>query len=310
MFQFNAFQYAGFQSGSHVDAPVGVDDYLVKRLRPSHGKQSRWVELARALQEYWQYLFNIHFDELASTRSIYTATKAGQLRKIEEYGWYYEQDMPDSSRPVFLGMRRLEMLQKETDVPMMASIQRLGVTGCWWEPLLAVDSEAYGTRFIHSIDREKEYFDPDSLYLTSRGALMINPYKVNDLSLLPKTEQIISEVKPLHIIYDKTVAILDPEKPTGPFIGCAAVCGEGITVYPLNVPEVSLQSVAFAAAGTQVSEKTSVYPKPVAVIESRSNTYTAACTQLHESVVLNSVKIPDTTPIGKAIIGKTLRVGR
>lgn len=240
-----------------------MTNWLVNRLRPSHAKQIRWVELAEALQTVWYDLFDIPFNVLSNMRSIYTADEASQLRKIEEYGWYYEQDMPAVNRPIFFSMRKLEMLQKETDVPIMASIQRLGITGCWWEPLYAVDGEAYGTRFLHSIDIRAAQLDQADLYMTSRGVLMADYRMVNDITLLPQLEEIITNLKPLHIIFDKTVGILsNQDAPAGPYIGCASISGECVSVYPLQQTQLNLPAAAYyMGACTQIHEKINIYPK-------------------------------------------------
>lgn len=240
-----------------------MTNWLVNRLRPAHAKQTRWVELAEALQEFWAELFDLQFDVLANMRSVYTADESSQLRKTEEYGWYYEQDMPAINRPIFFGMRKLEMLQKETDVPMMASIKRLGITGCWWEPLYAVASEVYGTRFLHSIDIRAAALDQSDLYLTSRGVLMVDYRMVNDEALLPKLEEIVRSVKPLHIIFEKTVGILrNQDAPAGPYIGCASISGECVSVYPLQQTQLTLPAAAYyMGACTQIHEKITIYPQ-------------------------------------------------
>jgi len=240
-----------------------MTNWLIDRLRPSHKKQPRWVELAEALQTFWSDLFDLQFNVLANMRSIYTADEASQLRKIGEYGWYYEQNMPAISRPIFFGMRKLEMLQKETDIPMMASIQRLGITGCWWEPLYALDNEVYGTRFLHSLDIDHIKPSPANMYMTSRGALMINYYHLNNQNLLPALEQLVRNIKPLHIIFEKTVGVLDPGGPlNGTYFGLATVGGECISIYPFAQTEVESHGTPFyMGACTQIHEKIIIYPK-------------------------------------------------
>lgn len=203
-------------------------NWLRNRLSPVKRDTPRWKELAEALETLWQDAFDPAFNKLANLRSIYTADKAGQLRKIEEYGGYYEQDMPEQSMPIYLSMRKLEMLQKETDIPIQSTINRLGIFGVQWIPLFALVADGeYGTKFYDGITEAV----PDGSYLTSRGKLLVDQVFVTDIAIMPKLEQQVTELLPLHIVFDGVLFV-------------AAISGD-----------------VFIAASLQSSEITTVYPE-------------------------------------------------
>lgn len=234
-------------------------NWLRNRLSPVKRATPRWRELAEALEEYWSGQFDPLYESLAALRSIYTADVTGQLRKIAEYGSYYEQDMSTEARPIYFAMRKLEMLQKETDVPMMSSIQRLGITGCSWQPLYAMSNEVYGTRFLNPI-RSSWEADQQLLYLTSRGMLQVDFTLLNDATLLPKLEERVRKIKPLHIVYDGIFFTLGQENSV-PVIAATIISAEVVTIYPWVPPEITQESAIVLAAGIQSVETVFIYPK-------------------------------------------------
>jgi hypothetical protein len=204
-------------------------NWLIKRLSPVKRDTPRWCDLAASLEEFWDEQFTPSFENTANLRSIYTADEAGQLRKISEFGTYYEQDMPAENRPVYFGMRKLEMLQKDTDAPVRMMMQRMGLSDVEWLPLYALSDDLYGARFYTEKDlvtlgiTSPGQDSPDvrrldgswkvgtvtpivlkraGSYLTSRARLGVNLTDFTNTSIIPLLKERIRRIKPLHIVFD------------------------------------------------------------------------------------------------------------
>lgn len=111
-------------------------DWLKKRLSPVKKDSSRWKELAEAIQEFWAENFDPDYDVLAGLRSIYTADATNQRRIVAEMGHYFEDGISDENLPVSVAMRKMELHQKETNVPLVRSMSRIGFVA-EWAPLYA-----------------------------------------------------------------------------------------------------------------------------------------------------------------------------
>lgn len=188
--------------------------WLTKRLSPAKGENSRWQQLAEALQETWDNQFSSLFEDTAKLISIWTSTPDGQRRKLAEYGERYEKDLDEKHLPVMLGMRKIEMLQKETALP--AELMVLRMLGSNTEnpikPLYALTAAGYEQGKFHTSD---EIADMAGLteppLLTSRVVIVVN---IGDLQN-PLTQAQITRLvdgfnylKPLHIVYQGILYVI------------------------------------------------------------------------------------------------------
>ncbi len=121
-------------------------DWLKKRLSPVKKNSLRWKELAEAIQAFWAQYFDPEYDVLAGLRSIYTADDTNQKRIAVEMGHYFEDGISDENIPASVSTRKMELHQKETNVPLVRSMARIGLVA-EWAPLYAPRGEIYGAAF-------------------------------------------------------------------------------------------------------------------------------------------------------------------
>ncbi len=198
-------------------------DWLKKRLSGSQKESDRYVELAEAIQELWEDHFDSELEKIINLRSIYAADIEGQKEIVSELGGYYEYDLPDKNIPISINLRKLELLQKDTRIPLVESLKRVGVDSEWM-PLYARRGEIYGTAFYmaHEVDPswisntvlrldgswQVKESDPeellDGIYLTSRGKLRVNWASFSDASLDNIIKCRAQEMKPLHIVLESS----------------------------------------------------------------------------------------------------------
>lgn len=178
-----------------------LTDWLVKRLTPCKRVTARWVDLARAIQTFWESNFDGELDTCSRLNSIYTADLAGKRRIVAELGDYFQAGDAEISIPLLVAVRKLELAMKDTDYLIRAAIQRKESTlsdadQVKWLPLWALESDgAYGTQFHH-----EGIGIPDGAYLTSRGILWTTRAQMiqEDLDI----DMLVRTIKPLHITYD------------------------------------------------------------------------------------------------------------
>jgi len=196
-------------------------DWLKKRLSGSQKESDRYIELAEAIQEFWEGHFDPEIEKIINLRSIYAADIEGQKEIVSELGGYYEYDLPDKNIPISVAFRKLELLQKDTEIPLVAPLKRLGVDA-EWKPLYARRGEAYGTAFYTTDEIEPAWLDgsvlpldgswqvsattpwelADGVFLTSRGRLNVNLATLSSQSLLDTVRDRIQDIKPLHIVFE------------------------------------------------------------------------------------------------------------
>ncbi len=199
-------------------------DWLKKRLSPVKKDSSRWKELAEAIQDFWAENFDPGYNVLAGLRSIYTADSANQKRFLVEMGHYFEDGIAEENIPVSVAMRKMELHQKETNVPLVRSMARIGFAA-EWAPLYAPRGEVYGTSFytedeleaaglhldadVIRLDGSWYIGDDSAVHLTSDGVYMTSRAKmIIDLStgrvpgMIDVARRRIMQVKPLHIVFD------------------------------------------------------------------------------------------------------------
>jgi len=199
-------------------------DWLKKRLSPVKKDTPRWQELSEAIQAFWADNFDPDYDVLAGLRSIYTADITNQRRLAVEMGYYFEDGINDSNIPVSVAICKMELHQKETNVPLVRAMSRIGFVA-EWVPLYAPRGEVYGTAFyteaeldaagLH-IDAEVILLDgswhigetpaipltSDGVYLTSRAKMVINLADMRFPENIETARRRIIQIKPLHIVFD------------------------------------------------------------------------------------------------------------
>jgi hypothetical protein len=198
-------------------------DWLKKRLSPVKKDSLRWKDLAEAIQEYWAENFDPQFDVLANLRSIYTADLTNQKRIVVEMGHYFEDGISDENIPVSVATRKMELHQKETNVPLVRAMSRIGFVA-EWAPLYAPRGEIYGTAFYAedeleaaglNIDAEVIRLDgewhigeapavhlaSDGVYLTSRAKMVLELSSGRAPGMIDVARRRIMQIKPLHIVF-------------------------------------------------------------------------------------------------------------
>jgi hypothetical protein len=199
-------------------------DWLKKRLSPVKKDSSRWKELAEAIQEFWAENFDPDYNVLAGLRSIYTADVTNQKRFLVEMGHYFEDGIAEENIPVSIAMRKMELHQKETDVPLVRSMARIGFVA-EWAPLYAPRGNIYGTAFYtedeleaaglhidaevirldgswHIGDDPAVHLTLDSVYMTSRAKMIIDLSGGRAPGMIDVARRRIMQIKPLHIVFD------------------------------------------------------------------------------------------------------------
>jgi hypothetical protein len=202
-------------------------NWLKKRLSPVKRDTAMWQELAEGIQEYWDTLFLSELVKAQNLRSVYSADGDGRRLIVAELGGYVEQDLLQENMPITVGVRKLEMHQKETDLLIRRTLQAAAVSGVQWLPLYALESDgAYGTKFYDGVID----LIPSGAYMTSRGKILIEQTLLNDPDKIEKLESQVVKLKPLHIVYD---GILFVSAVTGDlFEGTSYQSSETTTVYP------------------------------------------------------------------------------
>lgn len=177
--------------------------WLKKRLAKFRQESDRWQELAEANEELWEQEFYPEFDRAVALRSIYTADEDGQLQIVKELGGYYEQALTEGNRQMAVAMRRIEVLQKETFIPMERVLRRAGFQTSEWAPLYLMDGGTYPDDCLTASELLTMGFDVENpglvdVALTSRGVIEVD---VTDGAVdLAEIEERVLAVKPLHIV--------------------------------------------------------------------------------------------------------------
>ena len=216
-------------------------DWLKKRLSPVKKDSPRWAELAESIQEFWAENFDPNYDVLAGLRSIYTADIANQRFLVAEMGNYFEDEMPDGNIPACVSMRQMELQQKETDVPLVRAMMRLGVVA-EWKPLYAPVSELYGSGGYFLADDLSPYGE---YFLISRGRLAIDMADTKTFAKISLVRRRVRSVKPLHIVFDGLIYNLRQDV----YAGIALRNGKHYRIgLRINVPDVFAVSLFVGGA--------------------------------------------------------------
>ena len=146
-----------------------------------------------------------------------------------------------------------------------------------------MSDEEYGSRFLNPIRLGWEE-NQDLAYLTSRGVLEVNFALLNDPTLLPKLEDRIRKIKPLHIVYDGMIFILPQTSES--FVACSTQTAEIVTIYPLPLTDISSTSNIIFGCSIQVAEIVTIFPSSLNVITNMGNIIFACTIQVSETIDL------------------------
>lgn len=189
--------------------------WLVKRLTPRQKKEPRWVQLAEAIEEFWDQNFEPAISDYENLRSAFTASKDGIDLKLAEAGIKFEAILPISptGKAVAYAQRGYEIHRKDRKASLEQILQREFRGSVFrWLPLYALPEEEYGERFFTEIEIKEMGLLEDEIYLTSRGKALINVPSAHQ-SGLTKQEVVdavarnFDEVRPAHIVYDGVLFI-------------------------------------------------------------------------------------------------------
>ena len=203
-------------------------DWLKNRLTPAKQETPQWQHLTEAIEQFWEENFDPEFTRVKNLRSLYTADEEGLQRILSELGGYYEWNLPEDSIPLAIAWRKIEMLQKDSLIPILSALERLmpGVE-FEWKVLYAKTGEPYGTDFYTEDELDPAWLTetpllldgtwqvgavpPEKLrgqkvYLTSRGRLELNMIdSFAELDVWGDGKNLLAEriqqVKPLHIVF-------------------------------------------------------------------------------------------------------------
>ncbi|WP_292257020.1 hypothetical protein [Marinospirillum sp.] len=168
------------------------------------------MQMAEAIQEFWDENFEPSVDQYERLRSIFTADEEGIDRRLAELGSKFEVALPilPTSKSVAYAMRGYEIHRKDRRSSIEQMLQRdFRGAVISWLPLYAVIGEPYGTRFLTEIEMGELGIDPSEAYMTSRGKTLVNSPVAKESgfssdSIRAALDRKLLEIKPAHIVYD------------------------------------------------------------------------------------------------------------
>lgn len=195
-------------------------DWLVERLTGSKKGSPRWVELATALEEYWNTNFFADLKELEDSKNIFTANSKQLDRIVAEQGDFFDVALPidDSGKRLGIAWRREEIHKKNTIFPINSILNRnFNGLPATWQPIYAPVTGEYD-RFHLYTEYELNLLERnlDDYWLTSRGRLLVDLNHMKKIGMskdefLLIARREIERVRPTHIVYDGELFILTIE---------------------------------------------------------------------------------------------------
>ncbi len=187
-------------------------DWLVKRLSDAQKQSPRYVELAQALQAYWEENWDGDFQTLLDMRSIYTASDSDLKKMIAELGDRFRIELPteQKDKPLALAWRRNEIQRKDTEFILTSSFRRhFRNLNAAWVPLCANKLLPYGAEFVPL--NELSESEAQNYFLTSRGYVMVDmahmhAMGIQKIEFVTQADTIVRNIKPLHIVYEGVIS--------------------------------------------------------------------------------------------------------
>ncbi|MCD9516409.1 MULTISPECIES: hypothetical protein [Photobacterium] len=193
-----------------------AQNWLVERLTDNKKSSARWVELAQALEEYWETHFFDDLQVFENSHNIFTASPEDLNKRIAELGDFFDVALPidKSSKRLAVLWRKEEIHQKDTALLVESLLTRNfnGSPAKWervWAPNGTYDKEhLYSTFELDVLNKNK-----DDYWLTSRGKLLVDlghlhRIGMTKLEFVSIARREIERVRPTHIVYDGEVFLL------------------------------------------------------------------------------------------------------
>ena len=190
---------------------------MVNRLAGSKKNTQRWIELAEALEEFWDSYYLPNVEQLEDARSLFTASPADLDLRLQDMGDFFDVTLPvsEDSKPLAVVFRRDEIRYKDTALPITSIIKRnFKGLDTDWLPLFTRKDGVYSEGKLYT---EQELNDRgedlDDYYMTSRGTLWVDEghlrrteYTRNEFSAITRNE--IEKVRPVHIVFGGIMFVL------------------------------------------------------------------------------------------------------
>lgn len=188
-----------------------ADKWLVERLTKSKQSSPVWVELAEALEEFWDKNFFERLQTFEDSKNIFTANESHLNRKIAEFGDYFDTSLPidTSGKRLSISWQRDNVHEKDTIVPFLNALRvNFAGLGVSWEPLFSAIDKPYAPDNLFT--KEEVRLKGDSLHdywMTSRGKIAVDLTHLHRLGMKKETfiataKREIKRLRPSHIVYD------------------------------------------------------------------------------------------------------------
>ena len=196
-----------------------AQNWLVERLTDNKKGSARWVELAQALEEYWETHFFDDLQVFEDSHNIFTASPEDLNKRIAELGDFFDVALPidESSKRLGVLWRKEEIRQKDTALLVESLLTRNfnGIPARWervWAPNGVYDRQhLYSTFELDVLNKNKNDY-----WLTSRGKLLVDLGHLHRIGMTRSdfvaiARREIERVRPTHIVYDGEVFLLTVE---------------------------------------------------------------------------------------------------
>jgi len=232
-------------------------DWLKKRLSPVKRDTPRWIQLSDAFQEFWETHFDPDLDRLKRANSIYTADTMDLQREIGELGDFFQSLPKAEDMAIAVAWRKLELLFKDREFIISSTFARKfrGLQVAWM-PLWAKKTEDYGEAFYPQ-DEIEGFSD---YYLTSRGRLKVDidemtARHISVADFAAHVDDRMDTIKPLHIIYEKTV--YDRTRTNPMYLGIAQFFSISYVISP-PMPSVDISTPLYVGIGVRLGSNITI----------------------------------------------------
>ncbi|MCV6588688.1 MAG: hypothetical protein OIF57_06625 [Marinobacterium sp.] len=187
-----------------------MDKWLQRRLTPVKQDTPLWRVLNEAIEELWDGGFAPLVQEREAARSIFTASPEEVDIRLSEMGTQFEAAFPltAESKAMAYAQRGYEIHRKDRADTMNAILQRdFGGAVIRWLPLKAPLGEPYGSRFLNEFEIRFGEIDPDTLWQTSRGKVVVDVagarrHGYTKQSITEAVDRKMGVLRPAHIVFD------------------------------------------------------------------------------------------------------------
>lgn len=185
--------------------------WLVNRLTPSKQSSEHWIQLATALESFWDQQYTPQIERVENNRSIFTASPEDLEKALVDMGSFFDVFMPiaETNKPLAIAWRRDELHYKNTSLPVQSILARnFSGLNTRWEPLYAKDAEQYQQKLFYSADEVHDLgHNLNDYFLTSRGRLWVDLGHLRLLTISRAefeaiVHQEIEKIRPTHIVYE------------------------------------------------------------------------------------------------------------